>query len=173
MLADGPSARFARRHGCTLEQVERYSVLAVPSDEAGLAALEAHRADAAQAAGDDYHLHVWHDTVPTEWLGALAALMARMNTDAPSGAVEIDAELWDAERVRTSREHSAHQQLHLTITAAEHVPAGTLVACTMLQHPVADVPFAFQEDTLVHMLAITVGLGFRAAGVQAVWHKVR
>ncbi len=210
--ADGPSARFARRHGFTLEQVERYSVLEVPSDEAGLAAVETLRAAAARVAGDDYRVHVWHDTVPTEWRGALAALMARMNTDAPSGAVDIDAEPWDAERVRIYCEHSAHQQLHLTIAAAEHVPSGTLAAYTMLQHPVAEVPFAFQEDTLVHaghrgrrlgmlvkttnlqalrarrpsiarvhtanaqenvhMLAINVELGFRTAGVQAVWQQL-
>jgi len=207
---DAPSSRFALRHGFAFEQVERYSVLQVSSDV--VAAADELGTQAAQVAGDDYRVHVWHDDVPVEWRAALAALMARMNTDAPSGAVEIDEEPWDAERVRDFCEQADHAFQHLTITVAEHVPSRALAAYTIIGSPKVEVPFSFQEDTLVHadhrgrrlgmlvkaanlaalherrpwtervhttnaqenefMLAINVALGFRAAGVHAVWQKL-
>lgn len=209
--AAAPSSRFALRHGFTLEQVERYSVLDLSPGDDALEQVTQHGAAAARVAGEDYRTHVWHDQVPDEWCEALSALMARMNTDAPSGAVELDEEPWDAARVRAYCDHAAHASQLLTITAAEHVPSGDLAAYTILVHPAADVPFAFQEDTLVHaghrgrrlgmlvkttnlqalrrrrpgvqrvhttnaqenefMLAINTALGFRSAGVHAVWRK--
>ncbi|HWJ84747.1 MAG TPA: GNAT family N-acetyltransferase, partial [Cellulomonas sp.] len=209
--ADAPAGRFALRHGFTLEQVERYSVLDLASDETRGASADAHGEAAARVAGDDYRVHTWHDVVPEAWRAQLAVLMARMSTDAPSGAVDIDEEPWDAERVRAFCEQAAYASQHLTITAAEHVPSRTLAAYTVLDCPMGQVPFAFQEDTLVHadhrgrrlgmlvkaanlralrerhpwvarvhttnaqenefMLAINVALGFRPAGVHAVWQK--
>lgn len=147
---DAPSTSFALHHGYTLEQVERYSILDLAAAPDTRRTANALGTAAAQAAGDDYLLHVWHDTVPDQWCDALATLMARMNTDAPSGAVEIDQEPWDGSRVRAYCEQSANAGQHLTITAAEHTPSATLAAYTILVYPMPEVPFAFQEDTLVH-----------------------
>lgn len=172
VLINGQSSRFARRHGFTLEQVERYSVLELGGDT-WLRDVAAHHQTAAAIAQQDYRVHTWQDIVPPQWRAQLATLMARMNTDAPSGAVEIDQEPWDAERVRAYCEHAANSFQNLTISAAEHVPSGTLAAYTVLTHPVPDVAFAFQDDTLVHAdhRGRRLGMLVKTANLQALHQR--
>ncbi len=144
--ADARPVRFARRHGYALEQVERYSVLHLPGDPGARADL---LADARAAAGEEYRTHTWRDDVPAQWYDDLAVLFTGMSTDVPLGGLAIEEDRWDADRVRASiaRTRSRHQ--HVLLTAAEHVPTGRLAAFTWLQVPEPDVPFAFQQDTLV------------------------
>ncbi|GIG38325.1 GNAT family N-acetyltransferase [Cellulomonas phragmiteti] len=144
--ADAPAVRFALRHGFRLEQVARHSVLALPGDPAARADL---LADARAHAGPDYRTHTWWDDVPDGWLDALAVLWTRMSTDAPSADYDIGEDRWDAARVRHHLRQHQQQHLRALLTAAEHVPTGTLAAFTVLVVPATDVPFAFQEDTLV------------------------
>lgn len=144
-----PDARFPLGRGFRLEQVARLSQLDVPTSVRSRATVVRLRDDAAVHAGADYRLHVFDRDVPEDWLAPFAALWTRMSTDIPTAEVDLGEDVWDAERVvghlRTMRE--AHQQL--LITAAEHVPTGDLVAFTVLQIPEPDVPFGFQDDTLV------------------------
>jgi GNAT superfamily N-acetyltransferase len=144
--ADAHAVRFAQRHGYVLEQVARHSVLTLPGDEDARAAL---LADARAAAGPEYRTHTWWDTVPDAWLPALAVLWTRMSTDAPNAGYDTEEERWDAERVRHHLLTRAQRHQRVLLTAAEHVPTGTLAAFTVLEVPVPDVPFGFQEDTLV------------------------
>jgi GNAT superfamily N-acetyltransferase len=144
---DGASARFALRHGYALEQVGRPSTLHLPITPARLAELEA---DVAHPRAGDYVLHTWWDAVPQRWLDDVATLFARMSTDAPHGGLDLDESVWDADRVRDWIGEKRRARQNVVITAAEHVPSGTLVAFTVLQLPDFDgVPFAFQLDTLV------------------------
>ncbi|MGC3994764.1 MAG: GNAT family N-acetyltransferase [Propionicimonas sp.] len=144
--AGGPSTRLARGRGYVLEQVSRQSVLPVP-DELG-AVVDAR--DAALAvAGADYRLHVWHDDVPARWRAGLGELVALMSTDAPLGDLAWEPEVWDAARVERWLRTYAERNLHVTIAAAEHVPAGALVGYTEVMHPDPDVPFAYQGSTIV------------------------
>ena len=144
--ADTSSTRFALGHGFELEQVCRQSVLTVPDD---LSAVVAAREAALAVAGDDYRLHVWHDEIPRMWWPGMADLMGRFMTDAPTADLAYDDVPWDTARVERWLATYADRHQHLTVTAAEHVPTGILAGFTELMYPVPEVPFAFQNETLV------------------------
>lgn len=146
VAAGAASTRFALARGYALEQVERHSVLHVPDDLAAVAAL---RDGALAQAGPDYRLHVWHDEVPPRWREALAGLLARMAVDAPTGGLDYGADVWDAARLERWLAAFADRQQHATIAVAEHAPDHALAAFTVLMYPRPEVPFAFQEGTLV------------------------
>ncbi|MBD7980737.1 N-acetyltransferase [Oerskovia merdavium] len=139
-------ARFALGRGFTLEQVERASVLRLPVDPTLLDALDAR---STEAADDDYRLHTWWDEVPTVWEDQVAVLWTRMSTDIPNAGLDVAESPWDAARVRSHLRDLAGRHQHVLITVAEHAHTGTLAAFSVVQMPVPDVPFAFQEDTLV------------------------
>ncbi|MFS0704313.1 GNAT family N-acetyltransferase [Cellulomonas sp. 179-A 9B4 NHS] len=155
--ADAPAVRFALARGYALEQVERYSVLELQDDPAPGTAGDLPTADdraallaAARAhAGADYRTHTWRDELPEDRLDDLAELWTRMSTDVPLGGLALEEDRWDADRVRTLLDRMAQRRQHVLLTAAEHVPTGRLAAFTWLQVPIPEVPFAFQEDTLV------------------------
>lgn len=147
-LVDGTShsARLLAANGYVLEQAERYSLLRLPLPE-GL--LDQLQAAAAAHAGDEYRLITWTDRTPDEWVDQLAVLATRMSTDVPSGNLDFEESTWDADRVRTWERQGAESQHGYLLTAAEHVPTGTLVAHTVLRYPVNFPEIVFQEDTLV------------------------
>jgi RimJ/RimL family protein N-acetyltransferase len=140
------STRLALGRGYALTQVSRQSVLALPDD---LAPVVAARDAALAVAGPGYRFHVWCDDVPTEWQAGLGELIERMSTDAPLADLAFEPEAWDAARVARWLQSFAERQLHVTITAAEHISSGTLVAYTEVMHPDPEVPFAYQGSTLV------------------------
>lgn len=129
---DEPVARFLLNRSYTLEQVNRVSFLHLPIDTA---TLDAHLAKAWERAGNDYRLHTWTGNTPELWLDDVAAIMARMATDAPSGNLEIDEEPWDAERVRTNDERRRRAGRTSLVAAVEHIPSGRLVAFNGLSVP--------------------------------------
>lgn len=140
------AASFAIGRGLRLEQVSRASLLDVPADTGQAGRL---LRDAAEHAGPDYRVHSWNRTVPEEHHAALGVLWARMSTDAPSGGLDLPEQEWDAARVAEHLERQARANQQWFITAAEHVPTGTLAAFTALTVPEPDVEFGFQQDTLV------------------------
>ncbi|MCC2334056.1 GNAT family N-acetyltransferase [Cellulomonas wangsupingiae] len=147
---DAAAVRFAQAHGFRLEQVERYSVLELGDEHgAGTPELTGHLTAARARAGDEYRTHTWLDEAPEDFRDDVARLYTRMSTDVPLGALDVQEDPWDAERVRDMLRRTADAGLHHLTTVAEHVPTGRLVAFSVLRvlHP--DVPFAFQEDTLV------------------------
>ncbi|WP_413319405.1 GNAT family N-acetyltransferase [Agrococcus sp. 1P02AA] len=144
VAADAPS-RLLASMGYALEQVERVSELDV---EAARASLEGHRADALAHAGEAYEVRSWRGATPPELQEGMAALYARMATDAPRAGLEVDEEQWDAARLqRVERQHEA---AHLTPlqAVALHRESGVPVAFTVLLLPEPGRP-AFQEETLV------------------------
>ncbi|MFT4109032.1 GNAT family N-acetyltransferase [Propionicimonas sp.] len=144
--AGGPATRLALGRGYALGQVSRQSMLPVPDE---LEAVVDARDTALAAAGTDYRLHVWHDDVPARWRDGLGELVARMSTDVPLGDLAWEPEIWDAARVERWLQTFAERNLHVTITAAEHVPTGVLVGYTEVMHPDPEVPFAYQGSTIV------------------------
>ncbi len=143
---DHPATRFLQARGLRLEQVARHSVLDLPVPAARLTTLHD---DAVAAAGADYHVHVWHDATPERWVDDVALLETRMSTDAPSGALDVGEDPWDAERVR-SAEQQIHERGHRYLMAvAEHVPSGRLAGFSMVTYPTDRDGPVFQEDTLV------------------------
>ncbi|WP_122260767.1 GNAT family N-acetyltransferase [Ornithinimicrobium cerasi] len=142
------AADTLRELGLVLEQVERHSVLEVAP---ALPAAEAGVAGAREVAGPAYRALSWVGPTPPEHLEGMAALMARMSTDAPSGELEIDPEDWDADRV-AERDRVTVEMGRLSLTvAAEHVASGELVAYTVLDQPRDKPRVAYQEDTLVRI----------------------
>jgi GNAT superfamily N-acetyltransferase len=141
-----PFARFAARHGLSLEQSERYSVLPLPVDPE---LLESLRAQAARVAGPDYRVITWQDRCPDEWVDQLAVLETRMSTDAPSAGIEVTESPWDAERVRAAEANAAASGRGSLGAAAVHVPSGTLAGFTEVEFPLDAPEVVYQEDTLV------------------------
>lgn len=146
VLADDDGPRFLRQRGFVLEQVERHSVLDLPFD-ADLVAK--HRADAEAHAGPDYRLVTWLSHAPDEWVDQYAVLNTRMSTDPPLGGLELEEDVWDAERVRTTEKQYEQRGLELLVLAAEHVPTHTLAAFTCFMAVPNKDEFVHQDDTLV------------------------
>lgn len=144
--AEAPGPRFLSARGYALEQVERHSVLDLPLAPD---ALGAHRDDAREHAGSDYRVHTWTDEVPDVWLDQVGVLFTRMSTDPPTGGVDYGEDPWDARRVRTWVGEQAEKRNGFLLSAAEHVPTGTLAAFTVFLYPHDHDDVAFQEDTLV------------------------
>jgi hypothetical protein len=146
VVADDEGPRFLLSRGFVLEQVERYSVLDLPFDEELVAR---HRAEAEAHAGPDYRLVSWVNHAPQEWVDEYAVLNTRMSTDAPSGGLEWEEDVWDAERVRTTEKQYQDRELALLVLAAEHVPTHTLAAFTCFMAVPNTDEFVHQDDTLV------------------------
>lgn len=133
--------------GLALEQVERHSILQVSlALERAAAELPAAR----ETAGTAYRSFGWVGPTPPERREALARLMARMSTDAPSADLELEPEVWDADRVAEIERVGAEFGRTRVMTVAEHVDSGELVAYTCVDLPADKPSVGYQEDTLVH-----------------------
>ncbi|MDQ2782755.1 MAG: GNAT family N-acetyltransferase [Actinomycetota bacterium] len=146
VAADAPGTAFLLAAGFLLEQAERVSQLDLTTDRA---TFEGALAGARRVAEPDYRLVTWQGNTPEDRLDDVAWMHSRMSTDTPMADLEMDEEVWDAERVREAESRSATQDRYLLTAAAEHVASGRLVAYTVLSVPVAAGRVAWQEDTLV------------------------
>ncbi len=144
--ATDPSVRFAVRHGWILGQVNRRSVLPLPADPS---LLSRYRDEAQTTAGPDYRVLTWQDRCPEEWVEQFAVLSSRMSADVPVGDLDIRADAWDADRVRSDERKSAERGVTLRVAVAEHVPTGTLAAYSVLITVPHDPAVVHQGDTLV------------------------
>lgn len=146
-LPRGPLATALEGLGLALEQIERHSILPMaPALEAAAAELPAAR----RMAGTAYRTLGWVGPTPEDRLEGLAALMARMSTDAPSGELELEPEVWDADRVAEMDRMCLQTGRRRVMTVAEEVATGTLVAYTAVDLPRDKPAIGYQEDTLVH-----------------------
>ena len=143
--ADGREVRFLQARGYTLEQVVRGSRLPLPVDPA----LFAERLAAAQAHAAGYRVHRWERTAPEEWIDDLAMLATRMSTDAPSGGLDEEEDVWTAERWRDQEREQADSPRVILVAAVEHVESGRLVGYTELSAPPELDRPADQGDTIV------------------------
>jgi len=141
--ADFPGWLFAARMGFTLEQVERGSVLRLPVANAKTLHDEALR----HAGG--YRVHVWHDGIPADSLDGFAALRSRTTIDAPSAGLEIEQEVWDADRVAQQWELSKSLGYHRLTLVAEHEASAELVAFTDMDWHPSNPKLVWQEFTFV------------------------
>ncbi|WP_396656939.1 GNAT family N-acetyltransferase [Microbacterium sp.] len=123
--AEDPQTRFLVDHGYALGQVERNSAfdLRGPYEH-----VETVLAESLRAAGPDYRLHEWTVPTPEHLLDGFARVRGRLATDMPAGELDIEEEVWDADRVRRREQRFAAMGMIVSITAVEHVPTGELVA---------------------------------------------
>ncbi|UYY80704.1 GNAT family N-acetyltransferase [Arthrobacter sp. YA7-1] len=142
---DGPGAAFCLKNGYALEQASRFSTLDM-DHTAGWTRLEL----AAHAKADpDYAVLAWTNRCPGECVDHLAGLMGRMSTDTPAGGLEIEAEAWDADRVRQLEDTTLAGGRAALVAAAQHRWTGELVAYTVIYCDPAKPRVAEQDDTLV------------------------
>ena len=143
--ASAPAARFAAAHGYSLAQLERVSMLTVSgrTDEFRRE-LESRTG---RGGADGYRLELWTDRTPGELVDAYAAAREHMVLDVPAGGVTIDAERWDAARVRERESESLDGGTSLLVAAAV-APDGAVAGYTELELP-AGREIAYQYDTLV------------------------
>lgn len=139
-----PGAIFAERLGFALANTEMHRVLELPVDEVLLTRLAAEAAEKHQG----YKLVTWQNRCPDELVDAFARLHAVFAAEAPSGEIDHQPEVWDAERIRFREEQSIAQGRHGWITVAI-APDGTLAGHTELYVPETDLGNIYQWDTLV------------------------
>lgn len=120
-----PRTEFFTRRGYSLEQVERNSAFDL---RVSLNELQNTLAEAERFAGADYRTVSWTVPTPPEYQDGYAQVLARMATDAPSGDLDIDEEVWDAARVQRRDANFLDSGCLFSVTAVEHVPSGELVA---------------------------------------------
>lgn len=120
-----PLAQLLADGGFTLEQVERSSAFDLHGD---LAPIEKMLVDALAVAGHEYRLVEWTVPTPPELRSGYAWAQSRMSTDAPSGDLEMDEEIWDADRIARRDARFIEGGQTVSVTAVEHVPTGTLAA---------------------------------------------
>ncbi|MFD5225318.1 GNAT family N-acetyltransferase [Microbacterium sp. NPDC058342] len=141
-----PHARLLQDDGFTLEQVERNSAYDLQSDPARVRRM---LQEALREAGADYRLVEWTLPTPPERRDGYAWALSRMSTDAPSGELAVDEEIWDAQRVARRDARFLDGGQTVSVAAVEHVPTGTLAAFNELVIGTAPADVTHQYCTLV------------------------
>lgn len=139
-------ARFLQRHGFTLEQVVRASVLDL--SEETMREIRGLHAEAERAA-NGYRVVQWMTPTPPEFADGYAWMKSRMATDAPSAGLGADEEEWDANRVARMDQHRTDGGYLFQITAAQHIETGQLCAFNELRFASDPTASTHQHDTLV------------------------
>lgn len=142
--ATWPGSAFVARRGLTLrlESVRRDLPLPVDRDR-----IERLRRDAA-ASADGYRIETFPGPVRPEDREQMAALKARMTTDAPLGDLDYDPEMWDAGRVVEQEEQFASMG-GTWWTSVARAADGAWAGFTQLLWSPNEPGRLYQEDTLV------------------------
>lgn len=148
-----PAREFARRHGYALALGDVQSKLALPVDPTLLEELE--KEASIRSAG--YAIRSWVGPVPDDVVAGWAALDAAVDTEAPTGDLELEAATADVNDVRESEALLAQQNRTSYGTVAVDA-AGRAVAYTHLVVS-GDDGNAYQWGTLVHRDARGYHLG--------------
>ncbi|HYP72706.1 MAG TPA: GNAT family N-acetyltransferase, partial [Microbacterium sp.] len=144
-IPDDRIARFYRRNGYTLEQIERESRLDLEASADTVAALLAE----AEQASTGYRVVQWTAPTPADRVEGYAWMKSRMSTDTPMAALEFDEETWDAARVALHDQRTLDGGRTMLVTAAQHIASGDLVAFNELVIGADAAAASHQEDTLV------------------------
>jgi len=139
-------ARFLLRHGFTLEQVERVSVLTW-SDSVHEVIRDV-RSDAEEHAAG-YRVVQWYLPTPADRVSGYARMKEHMSTDVPDADLGMPAEKWDADRLARHDDRYLQRGTTVLVTAAQHVGTGELCAYNELAIDEDPSAISHQEDTLV------------------------
>jgi GNAT superfamily N-acetyltransferase len=138
-----PGREFARRHGYDLALGDVQSRLRLPVDAELLDDLDAQ----ARAHTAGYSLRSWIGSVPSSLVHGWAELDAAVETEAPTGALDIEPSSADVEQIRATEGMLARQNRRSYGTAALD-RTGRVVAYTQLVVS-GDDGNAYQWGTLV------------------------
>ena len=142
--ATWPGSAFVARRGLTLRLESVRRDLRLPVDPHRIEGL---RRDAA-ASADGYRIETFQGPVRPEERDQMAALKARMSTDAPLGDLDYDPETWDAERV-VEQEQQFASMGGTWWTSVARAPDGAWAGFTQLLWSPNEPARLYQEDTLV------------------------
>jgi GNAT superfamily N-acetyltransferase len=168
-IPEDHAARFLLHRGHAVQQVVRNSALNLRDGMPQVQQLLEH----ATTAADGYRVVQWQLPTPPEFVDGYAWMKSRMSTDAPSAGMEIDEEVWDADRIaRHDKTYLDADQL-LLVTAAQHLDTGELVAFNELMIGADRSRASHQHDTLVRRdhRGHRLGMLVKCAGLLA-WHDI-
>ncbi len=168
---------FARALGarCVLEEL-RGELKLTTIDRNVLDGLEGQ----ARAHSTGYEVVQWIDHAPDDVVEDAARLAGRLVTDAPMGELSLEAEHWDAARMRESERETIDRGRIRAATGARHIGSGRLVASTEIAVPRSQPQIGYQWGTLVdpehrgHRLGLLIKIAnlrlleHELAGVEAV-----
>lgn len=120
--------RFSLNNGFAMEQIERVSRY---DFAAPLVAPEEALAEAEAAAGDQYELIVWEGVADDDIIGGLVVLKERMDTDPPSGGMDVIESTWDVARLREIEDRFLPRN-RIWRTVVRHRHSGEIVALSEL-----------------------------------------
>jgi GNAT superfamily N-acetyltransferase len=158
-------ARLAQRFGATPALSETRRVLDLSEIRPDrLTELEAEAARHASG----YTLMQWVDTVPDADVDDLAALMVAMSTDAPSGDLVMEPEVWDAARYRDKEAAAQARGRRRLGVAAREDATGRLVGFTDIGVNIGAPEVGYQWDTIVRgeHRGHRLGLAMKAANLR-------
>ncbi len=141
---DGPSLQFARALGFTEALEEEMKVVDLVETESLWEGLG--REALSNSAG--YRLVTWYDDVPDEHMDGYCRLNEAFNGEAPTGELELEDEVWDAERVRSRESRHREAGRHDVVTAAL-APDGSMAGLTEAGTNLNSPGRGFQSGTLV------------------------
>jgi GNAT superfamily N-acetyltransferase len=141
---DGPALLFAKAMGYTPAIEDGMKVVDLVETEPTWDAIEA--ATAPRAGG--YTLVAWRDRVPEDQLEGYSRLNEAFNDLAPTGDLELEREVWDAERVRAGEEQGLAVGRHVLAVAAVDA-GGRMAGMTEIVVNAHARTRGFQSGTLV------------------------
>jgi GNAT superfamily N-acetyltransferase len=141
-----PGPNFATTIGATRALDEIRRVLDLDAlDEARLDALEAE----ARSRSAGYETVSWIGPTPDSVIDGYAQLMGQMSVDAPTGDLDWEPEVWDADRIREQDQLVSDQRRIALLTAVRHQESGRLVAFSSMGLSKLQFDPAYQWNTIV------------------------
>jgi GNAT superfamily N-acetyltransferase len=144
-IGAGPNRAFAPRHGYRVAEENVRRDLEWPRPEGELERLWSTWCPSAS----DYEIVSWANGTPEELVEGRAHLSAIMPSEAPHVDIAVEAEHWDAARVRLHEATTDRMGRDLLVAAARHRANGELVGYSELTVSRDQPQTAYQWDTLV------------------------
>ena len=141
-----PYERFAAAQGYTAESTENVRILDLPIADGVLDRLAA---SARERWDEAYRLETYTDGLPAELVAGYCRVSNLLNVDAPTGAVDFEAETLTPERYRGYLDLERRQGRRRLTTVAIEEATGEVVAYTDLVLPSGAPTKAWQWGTLV------------------------
>jgi GNAT superfamily N-acetyltransferase len=157
---DSPGLLFGRSIGFRPAIEDGMKVVDLHDTEALWPELEARTA----ARHEDYRIITWQRQVPEDYVGDYCRLNELFFDEAPMGDLEVEAEKWDAERVKKREERNIRTGRY-EFSAGAVAPDGTLVGLTEVMVNERVTWRGFQSGTLVapEHRGHALGLGMKLA----------
>jgi GNAT superfamily N-acetyltransferase len=144
-IGTGPNRSFASHHGYRVGEENVRRDLPWPRPDGDLDRLW----DQWRPFATDYEILSWTNVTPEDLVEGRAHLSAIMPAEAPHVDLDVEAEHWDAARVRLHEATTNRMGRDLLVAAARHRDSGALVGYSELTVSRDQPQTAYQWDTLV------------------------